>query len=107
MERSKTRAFFLRLVSQQPCMDEQPIQETVSTPSRRKTLDQYRGCLKSLLIRFSGLKTPKIHRKLRAKVPDLDVSECSLRHYLTRLRPLVTAAQARYYEPVIDEVPAV
>ena len=88
-------------------MDEQTIQETVTTPSRHKTLDQYRGYLKSLLIRFSGLKTPKIHRKLKAKVPDLDVSERSLRRYLTRLRPLVAAAQARYYEPVIDEVPAV
>ncbi len=88
-------------------MDEQAIQETVTAPSRHKVLDQYRGYLKSLLSRFSGLKTPKIHRKLKAKVPGLDVSERSLRRYLTRLRPLVAAAQARYYEPVIDEVPAV
>lgn len=88
-------------------MDEQVIEEAVTAPSRHKTLDQYRGYLKSLLSRFSGLKTPKIYRKLKDKVPDLDVSERSLRRYLTRLRPLVAAAQARYYEPVIDEVPAV
>lgn len=88
-------------------MDEQSIAEAVTTPSRHKTLDQYRGYLKSQLIRFSGLKTPKILRKLKAKVPDLDVSERSLRRYLTRLRPLVAAAQSRYYEPVIDEVPGV
>ena len=54
-----------------------------------------------------GLKTPKIFRKLKVKVPDLEVSERSLRRYLTRLRPFVAAAQARFYEPIIDEVPGV
>jgi len=41
------------------------------------------------------------------KAPDLDISERTLRRYLNRLRRIVAAAQQRYYEPVIDEVPGV
>ncbi|MCB1644893.1 MAG: IS21 family transposase, partial [Pseudomonadales bacterium] len=60
-----------------------------------------------LLRRFGNLKAPKVLRKLKAKDPDLNVSERSLRRYLHRLRPIVAAAQTRYYEPIIDEVPGV
>ncbi len=88
-------------------MDEQEAQEYLESPERHKVLDPYRGYLMSLLRRFSDLKTPKVHRKLRAKVPDLEVSERTLRRYLGRLRPIVAAARARYYEPVIDEVAGV
>lgn len=88
-------------------MDEQQIQETIESPTRHKVLDRYRGYLKSLLGRYIALKTPKVMRKLKAKAPELKISERTLRRYLKRLRPLVAAAQARYYEPVVDEVPGV
>lgn len=88
-------------------MDEQSIQEALQSPERYKILDTYRNYLIGLLRRHAGLKTPKVYRKLKAKVPDLDISERTLRRYLERLKPVVAAVQPRYYEPVIDEVPGV
>ena len=88
-------------------MDEQEIQESLELPERPKRLDRYRSFLLRLLEKYPGLKTPKAFRKLKAKVPDIDVSERTLRRYLSTLRPLAAAAQHRYYEPVIDEVPGV
>ena len=88
-------------------MDEQAIQAAQEASQRRKTLDTYRTYLIGLLIKHANLKTPKVLRKLKAKVPDLDVSERTLWRYLQRLKPLVAAAQPRYYEPVIDAVPGV
>ena len=88
-------------------MDEQAVQAYLASPQRSKTLDDYRDYLISLLRRYPALKAPKVHRKLKAKVPDLDVSERTLRRYLNRLRSIVAVAQQRYYEPVIDEVPGV
>ena len=88
-------------------MDEQAIQEALGSPERYKILDNYRSYLKSLLGHYAALKTPKVYRKLKAKAPDLEVSERTLRRYLKRLRSLVAAAQPRYYEPVIDEVAGV
>lgn len=88
-------------------MDEQTIQETLDSPERFKVLDQYRNYLIGLLRKHVGLKTPKVHRKLKAKIPDLDVSERTLRRYLERLKPIVAGALPRYYEPIIDEVPGV
>ena len=49
-------------------MDEQVIDEYLADPQRFKVLDQYRSYLISLLRRFSGLKTPKVLRKLNAKL---------------------------------------
>lgn len=88
-------------------MDEQTIQDTQENPERFKMLDRYRDYLINLLGKHAGLKTPKIHRKLKAKIPGFDVSERTLRRYLAWLRPIVAAAQPRYYEPVIDEVTGV
>lgn len=88
-------------------MDEQEIQEAIESPERHKVLDNYRSYLKYLLSRYPRLRAPKVYRKLKAKIPDIEVSQRSLRRYLKRLRALVSAAQQRYYEPVIDEVPAV
>jgi len=88
-------------------MDEQTADEYLAAPQRHKVLDRYRNYLISLLRRFSSLRTPKVLRKLKAKEPALDVSERTLRRYLRDLRPIVAAAQQRYYEPVIDEVPGV
>jgi len=88
-------------------MDEKAIQKALQSPERYKALDQYRDYLIDLLRNHAGLKTPKIHRKLKAKMPDLNISERSLRRYLERLKPIVGAAQPRYYEPVIDDVPGV
>ena len=85
-------------------MDEQAIQDARDAPERFKVLDRYRDYLINLLGKHSGLKTPKIHRKLKAKIPDFDVSERTLRRYLAWLRPIVATAQPRYYEPIIDEV---
>lgn len=88
-------------------MDEQAIQESLESPVRSKLLDRYRSFLLRLLENYPGLKTPKAFRKLQAKVPEIDVSERTLRRYLSELKPLAAAAQQRYYEPVIDEVPGV
>ena len=88
-------------------IDEQAIQAALEASQRRKTLDTYRTYLIGLLIQHSNLKTPKVLRKHKAKVPDLDISERTLRRYLQRIKPLVAAAQPRYYEPVIYEVPGV
>lgn len=88
-------------------MDEQAIQESLQSPMRSKRLDCYRGFLLRLLENYPGLKTPKALRKLKAKVPDIDISERTLRRYLGALKPLAAAAQQRYYEPVIDEVAGV
>ena len=88
-------------------MDEQAIQESLESPQRHKVLDRYRSFLLRMLRKYPGLKTPKAYRKLKAKVPEVDVSDRTLRRYLGRLRPLAAAAQQRYYEPVIDEVPGV
>jgi len=88
-------------------MDEQAIQESLESPERSKLLDRYRSFLLRLLENYPGLKTPKAFRKLKAKVPEINVSERTLRRYISRLKPLAAAAQQRYYEPVIDEVPGV
>jgi transposase len=88
-------------------MDEQAIQESLESPERSKLLDRYRNFLLRLLENYPGLKTPKALRKLKAKVPEINVSERTLRRYISRLKPLAAAAQQRYYEPVIDEVPGV
>ncbi|MBL6690759.1 MAG: IS21 family transposase [Pseudomonadales bacterium] len=88
-------------------MDEQEVERTLSDRQRYKVLDEYRSYLKSLLSRYGDLKTPKVYRKLKAKVPELDVSERTLRRYLQQLRPLVASTQRRHYQPVIDDVPGV
>lgn len=88
-------------------MDEQEIQEAQELPQRTKSLDKYRGYLISLLNRYPALKTPKVLRRLKAKVPEVAISERSLRRYLSRLKKVVISAQPRYYEPIIDEVPGV
>ncbi len=88
-------------------MNEQMIQEYQESPQRHKSLDKYRSYLMHLLKRYPALKTPKVSRKLKAKVPGLEVSQRSLRRYLNRLKKIVISAQSRYYEPIIDEVPGV
>ena len=88
-------------------MDEQSIQKGQESPQRYKALDKYRGYLMSLLKRYPALKTPKVLRKLMSKAPELEVSERSLRRYLSRLKKIAISAQPRYYEPIIDEVPGV
>lgn len=88
-------------------MDEQAVQEALQSPERFKVLDRYRDFLLHLMRSYPALKTPKVMRKLRTRVPELDVSDRTLRRYLKRLKPLVTAAQQRYYEPIIDMVPGI
>ncbi len=55
--------------------DEQAMKAAKEASQRRKALDTYRTYLIGLLIKHSNLKTPKVLRKLKAKVPDLNVSE--------------------------------
>ena len=59
-------------------MDEQAIQESLESPERSKLLDRYRSFLLRLVENYPGLKTPKALRKLKAKVPEIDVSERTL-----------------------------
>ncbi|MBO6506814.1 MAG: IS21 family transposase [Kordiimonadaceae bacterium] len=81
--------------------------EVALSGERHKHLDEYRDYLVSLLVQYPELKAPKIYRKLKAKVPDLPVSERSLRRYLEQLRPTLTGTNQRRYEPIIDDVPGV
>jgi len=81
--------------------------EVALSGERHKCLDDYRDYLSGLLENCPELKAPKIYRKLKAKVPDLPVSERSLRRYLEQLRPTLTGVKQRPYEPIVDHLPGV
>ena len=74
---------------------------------RRKLLDEHRAFVVHLLQTYPRLSAVKVKRKLEERLDGVTVSARSMRRYLHRLRGEVNAAQPRYYEPVIDEVPGV
>ena len=88
-------------------MDEVAIAAQQSQSSRAKALDAHRDYLVHLLETFPRLSAVKVRRKLEEAVGPVAVSSRSLRRYLGGLREEVTAAQRRYYEPVLDHVPGV
>jgi hypothetical protein len=73
--------------------------------SREKTLDDYREYIIHLLKTYPNLSAVKILRKLKAKVPELSISDRSVRRYVEKLKTTVAVKQARYYEPILDMIP--
>src|SRR5699024_4571060 len=88
-------------------MDEEAIQTEQAHPERVKGLDAYREYIVELLRDFPRMSSVKIARKLHEKVGDLEVSNRSVRRYVSALKETVTSKQPRYYRPVLDMVPGV
>ncbi len=74
---------------------------------RRKRLDTHRDLIIHLLNTFPGLSAVKILAKLRAKQPELVVSDRTARRYISQLKATMTIKQKRRYEPVLDMLPGV
>lgn len=72
-----------------------------------KSLDQYRDYLQLWLQRYPNLSAVKLMRRLRDQVPDLAVSDRTIRRYVQKLKQQTASAQARYYKPVLDDLPGV
>jgi len=63
-------------------MNEEEIQQAMEdATSRRKMLDEYRDSVIRLLRAFPRMSSVKVLRKLKDKVPDLTVSDRSMRRY--------------------------
>jgi transposase len=74
---------------------------------RSKHLDNWRTYIVHLLQSYPRLSAHKIYLKLRDQLPELDISERTVRRYASGLKQQITAKQKRYYEPVIDMVAGV
>lgn len=57
------------------------------------------------LIKYPKLSAAKLSRKLYDAFPELDVSERTIRRYVSQLKKEVCVRQPRYYEPVLDMIP--
>jgi transposase len=88
-------------------LDEAKIVELQEDRDRIKHLDNWRIYISHLLMSYPKLSASKIYRRLREKLPDLTISERSVRRYVQVLKEEMPSKQARYYEPVIDMVPGV
>ena len=87
-------------------MPESEISLAQEKGDRNKKLDGYRQYIIQLLQAYPGLSAVKVLRKLKEKVDQLDVSDRSVRRYIKTLKQEVTFKQKRYYEPILDMVPA-
>ncbi len=87
--------------------DETVVQHHQSERQRRKRLDAYRDYIIHVLNTFPGLSAVKVLGKLRAKHPDLAVSDRSARRYISQLKATITLKPPRRYEPVLDMAPGV
>jgi len=87
--------------------DETDIQHQQTVRRRHQRLDEQRDYIIHLLQTFPGLSATKIVVKLRAKEPQLVVSERTARRYISDLKTTLTVAQQRRYEPVLDMVAGV
>jgi len=88
-------------------MNEDEIQQAmVGDASRKKMLDDYRDSVIRLLQTFPRLSAVKVLRKLKEKVPELSVSDRSMRRYIGELKASGEVAERiRRYEPVVDMLP--
>lgn len=86
-------------------MEELQISLALANPEREKQLAPYRDFISAQLSKYPKLSAAKIARKLYGKFPDLDVSERTIRRYVSRLKKEICVRQPRYYEPVLDMVP--
>jgi len=87
-------------------MPESEISLAQEQGDRNKKLDGYRQYIIQLLQAYPGLSAVKVLRKLKEKVDQFDVSDRSVRRYIKTLKQEVTFKQKRYYEPILDMVPA-
>lgn len=74
---------------------------------RSKGLDNWRIYIVHLLQSYPKLSARKVHLKLRKQLPEFQISERTVRRYVSELKRQITIKQKRYYEPVIDMVPGV
>ncbi len=88
-------------------MKEDDIQQALAgDASRRKILDDYRDSIIRLLQSFPRLSAVKVLRKLKEKLPELAVSDRSMRRYIGELKASGEVAERiRRYEPVVDMLP--
>ncbi len=87
--------------------DEEATHAQQSDRQRCKRLDTHRAYIIHLLNTFPGLSAVKVLSKLRAKHPELAVSDRTARRYISQLKASITLKQKRRYEPVLDMVPGV
>jgi len=87
--------------------DETTVQRQQRDRQRRKRLDAYRDYIIHLLTTFPGLSAEKVLGKLRAKDPELVVSDRTARRYISELKARISVKQKRRYEPVLEMVPGV
>ena len=88
-------------------MDEEEIQQLQENRERWKLLDPYRDYICHLLQKYPRISAVKIRRKLRKKVPHLEISKRSVRRYVKKLKQVIVVGQRRYYEPILDMVAGV
>jgi len=88
-------------------MDESAIAQRIDDPSRTRLLDEHREFIIKLIARYPAMSAVKVARKLRDHVGDIPASQRSLRRYVSELKQTHVAAQPRYYEPIIDDLPGV
>ena len=88
-------------------MNENEIQLSMSEAAdRKKQLDDYKDSIVRLLQTFPRMSAVKVLRKLKDKVPELTVSERSMRRYISRMKTSgVIVKRIRHYEPVVDMLP--
>jgi len=80
--------------------------EMADAAIRRKRLDGYRDSIVRLLQVFPRMSAVKVLRKLKDKIPELAVSDRSMRRYIADLkRSGEVAERIRRYEPVVDMLP--
>jgi len=104
---SRTLGISRDTVSKYIDMNEEEIRQTmVEAASRQKKLDDYRDSVIRLLQTFPRMSAIKVLRKLKEKVPDLTVSDRSMRRYIGKLKAAGEVAdRIRRYEPVVDMLP--
>ena len=88
-------------------MSETEIADRLTKRERIKILDQYRNHVIHLLKRYPELSSVKIRRKLNDQGLRLQISNRSMRRYVSRLKETAIIKQKRYYEPVLDMLPGV
>ncbi len=88
-------------------MNEREIQLSMAEDKdRQKQLDDYKDSIVRLLQTFPRMSAVKVLRKLKDKVPELTVSERSMRRYISKMKTSgKIVKRIRHYEPVVDMLP--
>jgi len=88
-------------------LTEVEISEQQDNRERSKRLDSWRDYIVHSLQSYPDLSAYKVYLRLQKQLPALEVSQRTVRRYVSTLKRQVTSKQKRYYEPVIDMVPGV